>query len=125
MEPGAKPAKAKIETKPRAATKSRKTDGSTVEQFEQRLAEALEQQEATSKILRVIRESPTDVKPVFDTIAAAALKLCRASSCNVFTVDGELIRLAAIVVSNPETPRWCAVNTRDRSAATLRPAGRC
>jgi GAF domain-containing protein len=61
------------------------------------LTEALEQQTATSDILRVISQSPTDVQPVFDTIAAAALKLCRASSGNVFTFDGELIHLAAIV----------------------------
>ena len=64
--------------------------------------EALEQQTATSEILRVISQSPTDVQPVFDTIAAAALKLCHASSANVFTFDGELIHLAAFVNVNPE-----------------------
>jgi PAS domain S-box-containing protein len=58
--------------------------------------EALEQQTAMSEILRVISRSPTNVQPVFDTIAAAALKLCRASSALVFTFDGELIRLAAV-----------------------------
>ncbi len=45
--------------------------------------EALEQQTATSEILRVISQSPTDVQPVFDTIAAAALKLCAANTANV------------------------------------------
>ena len=64
--------------------------------------EALEQQTATSEILRVISQSQTDVQPVFDTIAKAALELCRASSANVFTIDGALIQLAAFVVSNPE-----------------------
>ena len=61
------------------------------------LTEALEQQTATSDILRVISQSPTDVQPVFDTIAAAALKLCGATTVNVFTFDGELIHLAALV----------------------------
>jgi two-component system, NtrC family, sensor kinase len=64
--------------------------------------EALEQQIATSEILRVISQSPTDVQPVFDTIAAAALKLCAASSVTVFTFDGELVRIAALVNISPE-----------------------
>ncbi len=69
--------------------------------------EALEQQTASSEILRVISQSPTDVQPVFDAIAGAALKLCRASSALVFTFDGELIQLAASANLNPEgTEAW-------------------
>jgi len=64
--------------------------------------EALEKQTATSEILRVISRSPRDVQPVFDTIAAAALKLCRASSAVVVRFDGELIRLAALANVSPE-----------------------
>jgi len=55
--------------------------------------EALEQQIATSDILRVISQSPRDVQPAFDTIARAALKLCRAGSAYACTFDGELGRV--------------------------------
>jgi hypothetical protein len=57
MERAAKSAKAKVEARPPIARKSRKTDGSTGRQLEQRLTEALEQQAATSEILRVISSS--------------------------------------------------------------------
>ena len=59
------------------------------------LTESLEQQTATSDILRVISRSQTDVQPVFDTIAAAAFRLCDAHFANVFTFDGELLHVAA------------------------------
>jgi GAF domain-containing protein len=59
------------------------------------LTEALEQQTATSDILRVISRSQSDVQPVFETIAANARKLCDATSAWVVTFDGELMRIAA------------------------------
>src|SRR5215470_13227135 len=59
------------------------------------LTEALEQQTATAEILRVISSSPTDVQPVFDTIAEAALRLCGGFTSGVYRFDGELIHLAA------------------------------
>ena len=55
------------------------------------LTEALEQQTATSEILRVISSSPTDVQPVFDTIVRSAVKLCDGLFGAVSMVDGELI----------------------------------
>jgi GAF domain-containing protein len=57
------------------------------------LTEALDQQTATSEILRVISRSPTDLQPVFDSIAASALRLCDAKLCTTFRFDGELIHL--------------------------------
>ncbi len=66
------------------------------------LTEALEQQTATSEILRVISSSPTDVQPVFDAIAEAALRLCGAASSIVTTFDGELTHLSAQADISPE-----------------------
>ena len=53
--------------------------------------EALEQLAATSEILRVIRTSPTDVQPVFETIVRSAVSLCGSVFANVFRFDGELL----------------------------------
>jgi GAF domain-containing protein/CheY-like chemotaxis protein/CHASE3 domain sensor protein len=60
------------------------------------LTEALEQQTATAEILRVISRSPTDVQPVFDTIAKNARRLCNADSASVLMFDGTLIHLEAV-----------------------------
>ena len=60
------------------------------------LMESLDQQTATSEILRVISRSPTDVQPVFDAIARNARRLCDTSSASVGMLDGTMIRLAVI-----------------------------
>ena len=60
------------------------------------LAEAREQQTATSEVLRVISSSATDVQRVFEIIGERAEKLCDAEISVVSMVDGELIRLVSI-----------------------------
>ena len=59
------------------------------------LAEALEQQTATSEILRVISNSKTDIQPVFKAIAASATRLCDAVNSLVIRFDGRLMHLVA------------------------------
>jgi len=59
------------------------------------LQESLEQQTATAEILREISRSPTDIKPVFETIANRAKALCVADHVGLTTFDGELIHGAA------------------------------
>jgi GAF domain-containing protein len=66
------------------------------------LTETLEQQTATSEILSVISSSPTDVQPVFDTIARNARRLCNADSGSVFTYDGTLVHLQSLDNTSPE-----------------------
>jgi two-component system, NtrC family, sensor kinase len=57
--------------------------------LEHRLNEALEQQEATSEVLKVISSSPGDMKPVFETILSNALRICEAKFGHLLLYDGE------------------------------------
>src|SRR5262245_20994428 len=67
------------------------------------LAEAVEAQTAVSDILRIISTSPTDIQPVFDTIAVNALRLCKAAWSGVVRFDGQLMHLVALHnLSKPE-----------------------
>src|SRR6266487_1277559 len=66
------------------------------------LTEALEQQTASSEILRVISGSQTDTQPVFDTIVENAVRLCEAERAFIFRFDGELLRAVAYYNVGPE-----------------------
>src|SRR5262249_4322618 len=90
---------------------------SELEQRNKALTEALEQQTATSEILRVISQSQRDVQPVFEAIATNAKKLCRATRGALFTFDGELVHHAVTIPVSAE-----GLEATDRDFP--RPAGR-
>src|SRR3989449_3670982 len=86
----------------RVASLERAMDQRTVaskesEELRVALAEAREQQTATSEILRVISSSPTDVQPVFDAIAHSAVRLLRAYTGALTRVAGDQIELATFM----------------------------
>jgi signal transduction histidine kinase/DNA-binding response OmpR family regulator/HPt (histidine-containing phosphotransfer) domain-containing protein len=57
---------------------------------------AMEKQIATAEILRVISNSPTDLQPTLDAIAARATALSGAAIGAVYRFDGSLIHLATL-----------------------------
>jgi GAF domain-containing protein len=59
------------------------------------LAESLEQQTATSEILRVISSSPTELQPVMDTVAENAARVCGARDSIILRLDGNVLRVVA------------------------------
>jgi hypothetical protein len=88
--------------KRRNAPKARRNRGVSIAGQETELArrtrernEAREQQIATTEILRVIRASPNDVQPVFETIVRNAVSLCGGLFANVFRFDGEQLHYVA------------------------------
>jgi two-component system, NtrC family, sensor kinase len=66
------------------------------------LTESLEQQTATAEVLRVISNSPTNVQPVFDSIAESAVRLCGAEFSFVLRFDGEVMHFASCFGLNAE-----------------------
>src|SRR6266487_1173562 len=102
MRRGAKPGKAKVGAKLPVARKLLKNGASRAHDLEKRLTVALDQQTATSEILRVISSSPTDVQPVFDTIVRSAVRLCDGLFSSLFQFDGELIQHVAEHNFTPE-----------------------
>ena len=66
------------------------------------LSEALEQQTATSEVLRVISSSPGELMPVFQSILANATRLCEAQIGNLHLCEGDALRIVAMDDSPPE-----------------------
>jgi signal transduction histidine kinase len=59
------------------------------------LTESLEQQTATSEVLRVISSSPGDLQPVFTTMLENAARICEAKFGTMLLTEGDKFRTAA------------------------------
>jgi GAF domain-containing protein len=78
------------------------------------LTEALEQQTATSEVLRVISSSPGDLQPVFATILEKAVRICDAKFGTLYLAEDGRFRLMAA----QQVPEFI----KARSATPIEPA---
>jgi GAF domain-containing protein len=60
------------------------------------LSEALQQQTATSEVLRVISSSPSELEPVFNAILTNATRICEAKFGLLYRSEGDVFRTVAM-----------------------------
>ena len=80
-----------------------------LEKYRRELAEAREQQTATSEVLRVISGSPGDLRPVFEAILANTARLCEAEFSNLLLAEGDAFRHVA---SHGAPPKYLEARRR-------------
>ncbi len=67
------------------------------------LREARERQAATSEVLSLIADAPTDLLPVFDRIVRNAARICQSVLSAVYRTDGDQVHLVAHDQFSPES----------------------
>src|SRR4051795_1369207 len=90
-----------------------------VERLRRDLADATEQQAATSEILRAIGRSESELEPVFETVLRHAVRLCRADAGQVFRLEDDVYRIAVALGGSEEYRRYLQARPVAHDVGTL------
>ena len=93
-----KPSRPKRSNAPTAARHGSPSVVELQEQLDERtrqLNEAIEREQATAEVLRVISNSPGELTPVFDAMLANAVRLCEARFGILYLCEGNAFRMVA------------------------------
>ncbi|HUL88078.1 MAG TPA: GAF domain-containing protein [Pseudolabrys sp.] len=89
-----------------------------VEVRTQALSEALEQQTATSEVLKVISSSPGELEPVFEAMLANAVRICEASFGVLFRYENGSIYAASMYGVPPAFAEFWQKGSRQPGSRT-------
>src|SRR5262249_12217850 len=76
------------------------------QQRRRELSESLEQQTATSEVLKVISSAAGELKPVFDAILENATRICDAAFGSMLLCEGDAYRRATVHNAPPEFQKY-------------------
>ena len=99
-------------------------DADHVARLERELAEARDQQAATSEVLELMGHSDLALQPVFETVVRHAVRLCDADAGFVHRFDGDRYRLAYLVGGSPAYRDYVSRHPIEMGPEIARRAGR-